>query len=482
MLDRRLALRLLTLAVAMFSFSGAANSAVVPFTEDFNNDAANWYNRASTAPVAWNAMGGPDGGAYVSTTLNFVEFFSAGQAPALFRAQDEFGSSSNALVGDWIADGVGQFSYWVRHDAPVSMQFFARYASPVNFPAADSVSTFFIEPNVWTQVTFPIPDPNFLFEGPFTFEDVFHNIGHVQAGLLVPQQLVGVDATYNFGFDKASIIPEPATLALLGVAGLFSLSRRAGRNRGLKRMRPARGTALATVVAMTTIFTIGETAQAVIVPFTEDFSPTVAEWRNSTGLADLTWNSTGGPDGGAYASGTFNFQSNATGDTPAFIRGHDEYGASGSSGGAFVGNWVTGGVTGISMWVRHNAPTSLSYFVRYASPSNFPGAATVYPVSVPPGQWSQIIIPLPNPSIVFEGPFTYPMVFSNIGHVQIGVSVPASMAGVNQDYTFEVDKISLLNTPVPAVSTVGLVVLLVGLTGAGAMVVQKRAANATAAV
>ena len=48
------------------------------------------------------------------------------------------------------------------------------------------------------------------------------------------------------------------------------------------------------------------TASALTVPFTEDFASNVAGWRDNASNA-LTFASTGGPDGGSYASGQFNY-------------------------------------------------------------------------------------------------------------------------------------------------------------------------------
>ena len=47
--------------------AGNGLATVVPFTEDFSNDAANWFHADGLNPVNWVATGGPDGGAYVST-------------------------------------------------------------------------------------------------------------------------------------------------------------------------------------------------------------------------------------------------------------------------------------------------------------------------------------------------------------------------------------------------------------------------------
>ncbi|HKQ48062.1 MAG TPA: hypothetical protein VJZ71_08345 [Phycisphaerae bacterium] len=202
-----------------------------------------------------------------------------------------------------------------------------------------------------------------------------------------------------------------------------------------------------TVLAAASIFGASP-VQATLVPFTEEFSATSSNWRETGGVNPLAWNAAGGPDGSSYASGPFNFLSSAPNATPAILRAHDAYN---SSGDAFVGDWITEGVDQFSVSVRHNAPTALTFFTRFAGSANFPGVAAVNFVPVAPNTWTSLTFAIMpgNPQFVFEGPgATFNTVFSSVGNVQIGVSVPASLAGTNQSYTFDVDKASI--TPEPA--------------------------------
>jgi hypothetical protein len=190
------------------------------------------------------------------------------------------------------------------------------------------------------------------------------------------------------------------------------------------------------------------TVEATLVPFTEEFAANSSDWRESGGVNPLAWNAAGGPDGGSYAAATFNFLSSAPNSTPAVVRAHDSYN---SSGDAFVGNWITDDVDQFSVSVRHNSPMPLTFFTRFAGSANFPGVAAVNFVPVAPNTWTSLTFPIVpgNPQFVFEGPgATFNTVFSSVGNVQVGVMVPASLAGVNQPYTFDVDKASI--TPEPA--------------------------------
>lgn len=211
-------------------FSTAALATSNPFTEDFNDNSANWFNATLTGPLGWSGSGGPDGGAFAFGAFNF-ENSLLNDTPALLRAQDEFGSSGGAFVGDWIDDGVTLFSAQVRHDAPVPLNFFTRFSGPFNFPGAVAVEFAPVAPNTWTEISFAIDalNPQFVtFEGS-DFDTVFGNIGHVQIGVTVPSSLAGVDADFTFSVDKASIVPAPAALLPL-VIGLVACSRRGRRS------------------------------------------------------------------------------------------------------------------------------------------------------------------------------------------------------------------------------------------------------------
>lgn len=208
-----------------------AEAGTVPFTEDFGQNSANWYSGAGLAPVDWSNVGGVNGG-FATTTFNFAQ--SASNAtPVLFRAHDEFNSSGGAFVGDWVTGAIDGFSFFVRHDAPTSLNFFTRFAGPANFPGAASVFMIPVAPNTWTQLSLTLPDAGMTFEGPFTYAQVFSSIGHVQIGVSA-QGVAGLDQSIHFGLDKVSIVPEPATLIMLGAGGLVVLRRVSGRKGAIR--------------------------------------------------------------------------------------------------------------------------------------------------------------------------------------------------------------------------------------------------------
>ena len=208
----------------------------------------------------------------------------------------------------------------------------------------------------------------------------------------------------------------------------------------------------AAVVAILIVFAAPSPfASAATVPFTEDFSTDSANWRDAAGVNPLGWVSTGGPDGGAFARGTFSFASSGVQDTPAVFRGQS---SNGSSGGAFAGDWLGGGVTEFRAMVRHDASTDLTFFGRFASPFNFPAMVAVFPTVVPPNEWTPVSVLLAPSNFIAEGPSTFNGVFGNVGNVQLGV-LAGPLAGSPGTVTFDLDKVRI----VPEPATLGLLAM-----------------------
>jgi len=190
-------------------------AATVPFTEDFTANVANWADNSGLNLLSHVLTGGPDGGSFASSSLSLLNL--GGQDIVLFRAHDEFNSSGHAFEGNWIADGVGRFSTYVRHNAPMPLNFFTRFSGPGNFPGAVAVEFIPALPNVWTQFSFYIrPDnPEFVtFEG-MSFDAAFSDVGHVQVGVSVPTALGATPNSFTFGIDKPSLaVPEPVNIVI----------------------------------------------------------------------------------------------------------------------------------------------------------------------------------------------------------------------------------------------------------------------------
>jgi hypothetical protein len=219
----------LTLLYALTSASPLA-ALTVPFTEDFSTDDSNWMNVGNTDPV-YSANGGPNGvgDGYISASRTLT---SAVQGQTVFRGQDNFNSSSDAFVGDWVAGGVETFSFWIRHNHSAPLTIGTRFATTSNSPAW-SIQQAGIAPNIWTLIEFEIDpsNPNFQPEGLVAFNDVFPLLGYLQIAAASPGSATG---SVTFDLDKVSIsaVPEPSAifLALTSMSSLLFLRRRASRN------------------------------------------------------------------------------------------------------------------------------------------------------------------------------------------------------------------------------------------------------------
>jgi hypothetical protein len=207
----------MTLLVAVAgNLSSPAFGLTVPFTENFGSDAANWKDVNGATPT-WLSRGGPDGSSYISTSAS-AYFLDDGDPVVLFRGQDGFDSSADSFVGNWLANGVNHFSVWVRHDAPVPLDFFVRFATAGNFPGVAADKTELIAPNAWTRLSYDIDSSfinSFLFpEGPNSFFfSTFGALGNIQVGYSVPHDFGLINSSFNFAIDEPSVsheTPEPA--------------------------------------------------------------------------------------------------------------------------------------------------------------------------------------------------------------------------------------------------------------------------------
>ncbi|MEM7230131.1 MAG: PEP-CTERM sorting domain-containing protein [Planctomycetota bacterium] len=209
--------------------------------------------------------------------------------------------------------------------------------------------------------------------------------------------------------------------------------------------------AMAAAVVATTAYAVDP------LPFTESFDNDASDWRDGSSGAP-TWFATGGADGGGYISSTVTVPSEVPMFGQTVFRAQDEFG---SSNGAFEGNWLGAGVTQLSFNVRHTSFAPVEVFARISGPANFPGAIIFNfgPVFATPG-WQELTFDISesNPALVLAGA-TFEDVFSNVGHVQVGVF--ADDAAVNTSFDFEIDEVSIVPAP-SALAVLGLGVCAVG--------------------
>lgn len=216
-------------------------------------------------------------------------------------------------------------------------------------------------------------------------------------------------------------------------------------------------------------------------PVVEGFDTGVNNWRNAAS-AELTYVPTGGPDGSGYASTTFNLM-NITGGEPGsreasviLVRGRTltvpGVGEFVASDGAFFGDWLRSAGE-LRVMVRHNAPEDLYFLGRIAVPNNSPAVGVDFPIAVSPNEWTELVMPidLGSPLLVPQGPGTpeslFNTVFSNVGNIQFGFYAPTSLGGIDQDYTLDIDNITLSRVPEPAT------IALVGIAGVTCLALRR---------
>lgn len=227
-------------AVAVAVAATSARAVTVPFTETFATSAENWATDSLGTSATWNAAGGPGNGTFISRAGTPGDGPFSG--PTIFRGQDNFNSSGDAFVGDWIADGVGVFSVDFFHDHSSSLNVSLRFANPFNDPGASSVN-FLVSPGAWTTLTVPIVDSTSSFQSygslgavpnPTSFNTIFSNIGNIQLALASGQVGTGLPGGVTLGIANPTVapVPEPGTwVVLVGAAAVAWIRLRSSRGR-----------------------------------------------------------------------------------------------------------------------------------------------------------------------------------------------------------------------------------------------------------
>ena len=190
-------------------------------------------------------------------------------------------------------------------------------------------------------------------------------------------------------------------------------------------------------------------AKALIVPFTEDFSTGASNWLNGSSAAP-TWSATGGVDDGGHISAPGAISAGGFGTI--VFRGN---GAADASGDAFVGDWISAGVSIFSAYVSHDAPVALNFYARLDAGSGRAGSSVDF--SVGPGTWFQLNLPIVNSPTSFQsyGAGTFATVFNGIQNVQIALSTTQDPSTAGQTYNVSLDRAAT----VPEPGTVSLLAL-----------------------
>lgn len=200
-------------------------------------------------------------------------------------------------------------------------------------------------------------------------------------------------------------------------------------------------------------------ALAATVPVVENFETDASDWTDAAQVP-LTFHASGGPDGSSYVSGSFTFahlteaQVGSQGGSPLVIRGQTEplLGIN-ASDGALFGNWLEDGVAEFRVMVRHNAPEPLSMYIRFAAPSNSPYVIANIADPIPSNEWTELIVPISadNPQWTYHfGGYPWPFSPQGVGVIQLGVAMPASLAGDPGVFSLDIDSIGLYPVPEPS--------------------------------
>lgn len=200
-------------------------------------------------------------------------------------------------------------------------------------------------------------------------------------------------------------------------------------------------------IFLVVLMTTASPASALITPFTEDFTAGASNWLNGTNAAP-TWSATGGVDGGGYISAPGAISAGGFGTI--VFRGN---GAADASGDAFVGDWITGGVSKFSAYISHDAPVALNFYARLDAGSGRAGSSVDF--SVAAGAWFQLNLPIVNSPTSFQsyGAGTFATVFNGIQNVQIALSTTQDPSTAGQIYNVSLDRVAT----VPEPGTLGLV-------------------------
>jgi hypothetical protein len=198
---------------------------VLPFTESFEVNSSGWVYGTSTAPI-WATSGGAVGSAYISGSASVI---GTGFGTIVFRANDANNASGDAFVGNWLSAGVTAFSAYVRHNADVALNFYARFDAGAG--RAGSSVNFLVSPNSWTLLQLPIVNEITSFQsygaagtGQPAFNTIFGGIQNVQIALAADTANAGKTVTVDL--DGVSMVPEPTASGLLIAAGAALLASR----------------------------------------------------------------------------------------------------------------------------------------------------------------------------------------------------------------------------------------------------------------
>ena len=185
-----------------------------------------------------------------------------------------------------------------------------------------------------------------------------------------------------------------------------------------------------------------------VLPFSEGFDSGASNWLNG-GSQTPNYATSGGLSNSAYISTSATIDT--TGFGPIIFRGNNSTSASDK---AFVGNWLSAGVSEFSAYVWHDAPVALNLYARFDRGQG--NAASSNNHLVAPSTWTLLKIPIVNSlgttGQVFQsygaaGSSGFSTIFNSINNVQIALGASQDPSTHGQTYTVGLDSVSIVPEP-----------------------------------
>jgi len=185
-------------------------------------------------------------------------------------------------------------------------------------------------------------------------------------------------------------------------------------------------------------------ALALTVPFTESFTSNDAGWQGILSGQAVTHQATGGVANGGFIEIT---PGNGLAATSLAGNGSIVFRAApAASGGAFAGNWLTGGVAEVQAYVRHDlAASPLDFYVRV---TNGPAAIFFGDQAVPASNdWTLVKFAI-TPANFTTGGGTFNGVLAGVQNFMIGARMTTTPP-LDTTVLFDIDQVSIA-TPEPS--------------------------------